>query len=75
MRRDGVTLPQAGPAYAPLAVDGKFRFSCTGKAVWLLHEGRPPPPGGKVPLPYCEGLEVRHRCGVELQDTRCEACE
>lgn len=55
-------MPAPTPGSARLnahQADVGFRFSCTGKATHVVQP--PAKPGGKVVLPYCEGLEVRPR--------------
>jgi len=65
----GVPVRRAVPAPSPNSArlnahqaDVAFRFSCAGRATHVVQP--PAKPGGKVVLPYCEGLEVRFPLGV-----------
>ena len=75
----GVTVRKAVPAPTPssarsnaVPADAPFRFSCTGRSTHVVQP--PAKAGGKVLLPYCEGLEVRaaapHRCVAHATHAR-----
>ena len=58
LRVDSARVP-VRPPQLQAGVNGRFRYCCSGYAVWRATGGQPDA-GGVVELPVCEGLEARY---------------
>ena len=58
LRVDSARVP-VRPPQLQAGVNGRFRYCCSGYAVWRATGGQPDA-GGAVELPVCEGLEARY---------------